>query len=79
MDKVQEAQQRAAESLQRELAEVEVDRLRRWRKKKGKRYMYYWKCPCGEGMRYASDNAMRSASGIHRRECDEAGTIEQDK
>ena len=59
--------------LQTELDKVTCNgEMKRWRKAvaKGSRfYHYFWKCPCGKGMRYASHNAMYDGSLKHKADC----------
>lgn len=62
-----------ATKLQDELDRVTCNgELKRWRRPvaKGSRfYHWFWKCPCGNGMRYASQNAMYDSSLKHKINC----------
>lgn len=66
MNAEQAAVKHAEETLTEILGNTEVPqgKIKRWQRKHDG--MYYWKCYCGFGMRYGSEQAMRTASLKHK-------------
>lgn len=73
MNAEQGAREHAASTLQAELSLVDAsEKLRKWKRPIGKRHVFFWKCPCGDGMRYSTEVNMRKGVALHKLRCNKA-------
>lgn len=68
------AEQRAVASARISLTAIlgEVDagnKFRKWKRTVRNNVAYFWKCPCGKGMRYMSEIAMQGGAAKHQLKC----------